>query len=100
MANLGHGGTCPPRGHPGRNEEEAAQDRLAVQVRSQAWQQPCQSHQHMRKAPRTRLKQDRGDQDWVPETVGRVRLDKRLEQELGGEERWFVLRSDSGGGCL
>lgn len=94
MDNLGHGG---PRGHPG-NEEEAAQDRLAVQVRSQDWQQPCQSHQHTGEATRTRLKQDRGDQDWVPETVGRVRLDKRLEQELGGKEWWSVLRSDSGDG--
>lgn len=92
---LGHGG---PRRHPGRNEEEAAQNRLAVQVRNQDWQHPCQSHQHRGKATRTRLKQDRGDQDWVPETVGRMRFDKRVEQELGGKEWWSVLRSNSGDG--
>lgn len=50
------------------------------------------------KAARTRFKQDRGDQDWVPETVGRVRLGKRLEQGTRWKEWWPVLRIDSGDG--
>lgn len=60
MASLGHGGYEGPREHPGRNEEEAAQDRLAVQVRSQDWQQPCQSHQHTGKQPGQGLSRTEG----------------------------------------
>lgn len=54
-AHLEHGGCKEPRGHPESNVQRAAQGRLAVQVRSQGWEQPCRSPQHKGKATRTRL---------------------------------------------
>lgn len=99
MVSLGHGEHEGPRGHPGRNVEEAAEDRLAVQARSQDWEQPCQSHTV--KATRTGFKQVREETraGLQRKRVG-VRLGKKLEQGARWDRMVVWAKEWQSDGCL